>query len=658
MGLRVIDSGSLRSLFLVLSAAASAIAQSPTITTQPESQIVRNGATVRFSVLAEGSLPLSYQWRFNDLDLPNATNATLVLTNVQPSAGGRYSVIVSNSEDSTSSVEAVLSVCWRVQRASALRQRDTTLALGVYQIRVDSEGNWYQIRYLDWNVPGKGFACAKLDRQGNLLWEASYGATNGLHVFPSDLALDATGAVYVSVTASTNFVGDKVDLIVLRFDSGGNKSWSARFKSAGFNHRIVSDEAGNILVTGINSAGSVNEAAIPIKSSAVALTKLDPAGQGAWCTKTNVVSQPGQPGLDRNSLAFGPNGSIFATELISHQFSQDEPYGTEFVTARLSADGVELWRARYGYVNLTQPYSLLVDLEGNSFVTGSIFHGAPVDDHFTLKYSPDGRLLWVAWWPNQSESGVLGTAALDDSGNLFIALPLPKWRPPPTESSVTAKFDPDGNRLWTVSESAPDGEGFRPMQLRIDAAGSVFASGLYFVSSNDFGRMTVEYAQNTTPGLPVIRQEPPDRRVRAGQTVVLSVFATGAGGLRYQWRFNGANLAGATNALLVLSNIRTNQTGAYSALATNVAGCALSSDANLTVVEIPPFSLDHPVVTNQWAAIRMFGGETGRLYFIETSTNLVDWREEVGQGADGQGSALFLFRRDRAQQYFRATTSP
>src|SRR5437762_5011013 len=104
---------------------------------QPENQIVRNGATVRFSVVAEGTLPLSYQWRFNDLDLSNATNPTLVLTNVQPVAGGKYSVIVSNSEDSTSSVEAVLTVCWRVQRASALRQRDTEQALGVYQIKVD-----------------------------------------------------------------------------------------------------------------------------------------------------------------------------------------------------------------------------------------------------------------------------------------------------------------------------------------------------------------------------------------------------------------------------------------------------------------------------------------------------------------------------------------
>ena len=291
-------------------------------------------------------------------------------------------------------------------------------------------------------------------------------------------------------------------------------------------------------------------------------------------------------------------------------------------------------------------------------MTGSIFHGLPFDDHFTLKYSPGGRLLWVAWWPKQSAATERGTTALDDSSNLFVSLPLPRWEFPPAGAAITAKFDADGNRLWTVSESASEGEGFRPIQLSIAATGSVFASGLYFVSSNDFGRMTVGYAQNTTPGLPVIRQEPSDRRVHAGQTVALSVLATGVGALEYKWRFNGTNLAGETSALLVLSNIHTNQTGAYSALVSNAAGCALSSDANLTVVDLPPFSLDHLLVTNQQAAIRLIGGEMGRLYFIETSTNLIDWREEVGQGADGQGSALFLFRRDRAQQFFRATASP
>src|SRR5262245_47009396 len=70
-------------LYLIL-AAPSARAQAPTITTQPESQIVRDGATATFSVPAEGELPLTYQWQFNGAALSSATNSSLILTNVQP----------------------------------------------------------------------------------------------------------------------------------------------------------------------------------------------------------------------------------------------------------------------------------------------------------------------------------------------------------------------------------------------------------------------------------------------------------------------------------------------------------------------------------------------------------------------------------------------
>src|SRR5262249_9051093 len=65
------------------------IAQSgPTITTQPYSQTVSPGTTVTFSVAASGTAPLRYQWLLNGSSLLNATNASLVLTNVQAANAG------------------------------------------------------------------------------------------------------------------------------------------------------------------------------------------------------------------------------------------------------------------------------------------------------------------------------------------------------------------------------------------------------------------------------------------------------------------------------------------------------------------------------------------------------------------------------------------
>src|SRR5207245_4293885 len=55
------------------------------------------GTTARLRALAVGLGPLTYQWVFNGTNLPDATNATLTLTNLQFSQAGTYFVIVSNA---------------------------------------------------------------------------------------------------------------------------------------------------------------------------------------------------------------------------------------------------------------------------------------------------------------------------------------------------------------------------------------------------------------------------------------------------------------------------------------------------------------------------------------------------------------------------------
>ena len=82
----------------------------PAITQQPSNQIVYQGRNATFSVVAQGAQPLFYQWRHGVTPLPAGTNATLVLTNVQYSDAGSYSVQVSNVAGSTNSSAATLTV--------------------------------------------------------------------------------------------------------------------------------------------------------------------------------------------------------------------------------------------------------------------------------------------------------------------------------------------------------------------------------------------------------------------------------------------------------------------------------------------------------------------------------------------------------------------
>lgn len=63
-----------------------------TVVVPPTNQVADAGANVTFRATATGTGPIAYQWQLNGAALPNATNATLVVSNVQSS--GTYSVVV------------------------------------------------------------------------------------------------------------------------------------------------------------------------------------------------------------------------------------------------------------------------------------------------------------------------------------------------------------------------------------------------------------------------------------------------------------------------------------------------------------------------------------------------------------------------------------
>lgn len=82
------------------------------IRTQPKSQVGYWGKSVTFSVVAATNyLPVLYQWQFSGVPIPDATNATLVLTNLQSTNAGIYTVVVSDSASHTNtSVPANLTI--------------------------------------------------------------------------------------------------------------------------------------------------------------------------------------------------------------------------------------------------------------------------------------------------------------------------------------------------------------------------------------------------------------------------------------------------------------------------------------------------------------------------------------------------------------------
>jgi len=82
----------------------------PRIVTHPVDQTAREGATIVFSVTAQGDPPLLYQWRKDGVDIDGETSSTLLLSPVDDDSEGSYDVEVSNNSGSVTSDAATLTI--------------------------------------------------------------------------------------------------------------------------------------------------------------------------------------------------------------------------------------------------------------------------------------------------------------------------------------------------------------------------------------------------------------------------------------------------------------------------------------------------------------------------------------------------------------------
>lgn len=97
----------------VTSAVASLLVDEPfnaTILSQPYGDTIPMGGYFNFSVVAAGDPPLMYQWFLDNQAIGSATNSNLMLTNVQASDAGTYTVQVKNNSSSAWSLPATLTV--------------------------------------------------------------------------------------------------------------------------------------------------------------------------------------------------------------------------------------------------------------------------------------------------------------------------------------------------------------------------------------------------------------------------------------------------------------------------------------------------------------------------------------------------------------------
>lgn len=133
--------------------------------------------------------------------------------------------------------------------------------------------------------------------------------------------------------------------------------------------------------------------------------------------------------------------------------------------------------------------------------------------------------------------------------------------------------------------------------------------------------VTVMPLGSTPPGI----ASPPTNAVAVvGQPVSFNVLATGSAPLAYQWQYNAANLPGATNAMLTLTNITAGQSGQYTVSVSNPLG-STNRAAALTIYSTAAATL----TTTQAPLAGQFSvnvaGVPGFKYAVQASTNLIAW---------------------------------
>jgi hypothetical protein len=156
-------------------------------------------------------------------------------------------------------------------------------------------------------------------------------------------------------------------------------------------------------------------------------------------------------------------------------------------------------------------------------------------------------------------------------------------------------------------------------------------AGAYSVVVANFaGAVVTPAAPLTLNPPPAITAQPQNLTLAPGAAAVFSVTASGLPPLSYQWYFNGAAIAGATDAVYAKGNVQLTDAGSYSVVVSDPFGSVSSLAATLDVVapDPPPKPAARPAIlppqatlSAQNASASAFAAALGSYYGLFSDTN-------------------------------------
>ena len=576
--------------------AGAMVAMQPSVS-GPQSQLLAVGINVTFTATVTGTPPFAYQWRFNDSPITSATNASFALTNVQTTNAGNYVIVVTNPYGSATS--AVVTLSLQIPPSLTAQPRSQTLYAGnnlILGVRVTGTSLNYQWRFNGLPIAG----------QTNALLFLPGTTTNNAGNY-TVVVTNSVGSV-TSVGASVMVNPLPANRSVIAWGAGGQgKSGPSDFGqsivptgltnvvllAAGTYHSLAIKSDRTVAAWGNNLSG---QSTVPGGLSEVAAV----AGgyQHSMALKSDGMVIPWGAGFTTGG---GGNGLNFGQSLVPAGLNGvvSVSAGIYHSIALKNNGTVAAWGAgttTTGNLGIEHGQSLVpAGLSGVVEVSAGYYHNLALKSDGTVVAWGAGTTTTGNFDVEYGESivpaGLNGVVAVAAGGYHSLVLK--------NDGTVVAWGSNSGGQTNVPSGLngvvAVAATGFDSLALKSDGTVVVWGSnsdGQANVPTGLSGVLAVSAGHTHVlalmSGPPAILVQPQSLVVTNGANPSFSVEAIGPGPLDYQWRFNGVNLLGATNASLTLSNAQATDAGHYSVRVGNPLGYTHSDDAVLVVLSPPP----------------------------------------------------------------------
>jgi len=240
----------------------------------------------------------------------------------------------------------------------------------------------------------------KLDNQGNLLWDRTYGGSQDDR---ANSIIQTTDGGYVVAGYTSSKGAGEVDAWIIRLDREGNKVWDRTYggsHSDRANSLIQTTDGGYVVAGGTYSKGAGEVDAWIIR--------LDREGNKVW---------------DRT---YGGSHSDRANSLIQ---TADDSYAVAGFTSskgaggydawiiKLDSQGNQMWNRTYGGSRADMASSLIQTTDGGYAVAGyTSSKGAGGFDAWILKLDNQGNLLWDRTYGGSQDDGANSIIQTTDGG--------------------------------------------------------------------------------------------------------------------------------------------------------------------------------------------------------------------------------------------------